>query len=156
MFVHTVNFFFFPYYTSIITLVPFFIVQKEKNIGIVFQMSITVCRFRNFPKEDTLSSELNFSFESAPPIVGQCYAYFCTNRANFGLNGQRMFQTLYLGANTISLVQFSMYNYSINILYFLQKNKYSSKDSKFSETSKYTNIEKSIFLRFLKIFLSPE
>ena len=44
-------------------------------------------RFRNFPKEDTLSSELNFSFESAPPIVGRCYACFCTNRADFGLNG---------------------------------------------------------------------
>ena len=44
-------------------------------------------RFRNFPKKDTLSSEFNFSFESAPPIVGQCYACCCTNRANFGLNG---------------------------------------------------------------------
>ena len=49
-----------------------------------------------------------------------------------------------------------MYNNSIKLYYFFFKNKYSSKDSKFSESSKNTHIEKSIFLRFFENSLSPE
>ena len=54
---------------------------------------------------------------------------------------------------------YNMYNISINIIIhtiFFVKIKYSSKDSEFYETSRNDKIEKSIFLRFLTNFLSPE